>query len=797
VKITNLRPESISVGWVVNQLGPTVRPVIPGLTASFFVKGTFRLRPGEAAGEWGDRPDFVTGDVGVGGDVSKGISYASDFVPYKPRADFAVSATAYAPPGGVTSFEAAAVVGDRAKRLVVYGTRNWEHSFLSEAPGSASSVERVPVDYTRAWGGAEHPLNPIGVGPETQELPNFEEPGFPIASPKQNAFPAGLLPFPADWPQRRSKVGTFDADWKTARWPWLPHDFNWSYFNAVPESQWMDGYLRGDEKLRFLNLHPEHGDYRSELPGVRARTFVTRKVAGERSFAEVSLDLDTLWVDLEAEKMILVWRGRTAVDSLKLRDVTNLLIDLEPLAAEPKRADEYRHLQVQALEPRLPQPPPAAGKASSPASLQAEIEGRVAEAMQHLSEAEQVAAKHEADFLGSVPNLQAQVREKGLEPPVPGGEIEQLSKLAAGLKDDPRMHPESASAISQHLSEVGGGHDGKDLFDAELSQTKSSVEKVLPDAFAPPEAQAAPPAAEPLSEDAIKSGVLEKGAGRGADFSGMDLSGARLAGAVLKGAKFVGTKLVAADLSKADLSGADLSGADLTSANLSGADFHDCVVSGAVFKNARIQFAKMPRLDLGACDFSGANGEMVDLRDANLAGANFSGADLPKANLRGAHLEKADFTRAKLRKADCSGAQARGVIMDDADLTAFRASRGADLSNGSFRRVMAAGSTWKGCIAEDANFSQALLVRAMMNESSFKRTTFDRSNLRQAQLVDADFEKALLTLANLMQAKLDRSNLTGASLNGSNLFECGLWESIFKQTTWHEANVQRTILDVT
>jgi hypothetical protein len=124
------------------------------------------------------------------------------------------------------------------------------------------------------------------------------------------AAAVGFGPISQNWEPRRSKVGTYKGRWLKERWPWFPDDFDWSYFNAAPEDQQVEGYLHGDEELEFQNLHPNHPVYKSWLPGLRARAFVQIEVPDPDTpseFREVTLNLDTLWIDMDSER--LFWCG--------------------------------------------------------------------------------------------------------------------------------------------------------------------------------------------------------------------------------------------------------------------------------------------------------------------------------------------------------------------------------------------------------------------------------------------------------------------------------------------------------
>ena len=126
MRLFNLHPDLVAVGWVVGQLADSVKPVIPGLTGSFFVKSTYRMQPEAAPVPWPEKPLAAAGDKPIDGDIINGLAYASDFVPYKPRADFALIGTAHPPPGRVAGvFTASATVDALRKEVAVFGPRKW------------------------------------------------------------------------------------------------------------------------------------------------------------------------------------------------------------------------------------------------------------------------------------------------------------------------------------------------------------------------------------------------------------------------------------------------------------------------------------------------------------------------------------------------------------------------------------------------------------------------------------------------------------------------------------------------
>ena len=84
--------ETLSVGWLVSQIKP------PQRSATFCVKGTFRLQPGQPAA-WADEPEQLSGDRFADDDPQKALYYPSDFAPFKPHGEAFLHAVAHAPGG--------------------------------------------------------------------------------------------------------------------------------------------------------------------------------------------------------------------------------------------------------------------------------------------------------------------------------------------------------------------------------------------------------------------------------------------------------------------------------------------------------------------------------------------------------------------------------------------------------------------------------------------------------------------------------------------------------------------------
>ena len=801
MKIISRNKDTIATGWAIANFPDSQPGIDAGLGASFFVKANYRLRQGDVPIPWTDGPVTGCGDVAPDGNPAHGISYASDWVPHKPFGEFMAVGTAYSPsPTGSVAYQVRMQVGNASKSLDVIGDRVWNTSLLGRhSPGPASPVKAVPLDYAHAWGGPKYPYDPVGRGFRTDAMPNLEVPGDHALKYAAEAQPAGFAPIPPSWPQRSAKLRGPDGQWRRHRWPWLPEQFDYTFFNAAPPDQWIDGFFRGDESLQFDNMHPEHAVYTTRLPGMRARCFVTKRQGDDdsqpASLCEVPLSLDTLWVDMDQEKLTLVWRGRTPVRSVKLRDVESLLVLLEPLDEPDHPLAHYEAMFAQ--EPVVAEAPPAMARERFDfAAMKADLEAKVEAVMKEIAEVEKLAQQ-----AMNGPQM-AKIKAAGHVPPPPqefeaavaaarqSGE-KQLARVREALQRNPAATAEQMEAAKKASTLLSQGLADLLALPAQVAAKQAELDAKIATAF-PPKKVIDRTA---FDVEAARREGFAKAKLRDADFSGLDLSGVSFAGAFLRGAKFAGAKLCGADLSGANLCNADLSGADLTGVRLDHADLQKAIVAGAVWKQASLTQAKLSGLDLTGADFSGATGTRPDFTEAILATATFCGANLPQAVFRKAVLTDADFTHTHLHGADLSFTKAPGVRMADSDLSRLRAGHGADFSCADLRRIKADGSIWKGSNLAMANFQQASLVRARFPEAHLSEVIFDRCDLAHGVFEDAQLNNAVLTNANLLRAAFDRADLTGASLDNANLYEAGFWDAVLLRTSWEHAEATESLLE--
>jgi len=789
VKIVNLNKDLLRCGWVINHLPSAVKPVVPGLTASFFLKATFAIAHKSPPTAFPKGPDTLAGDRPMEGDPKLGIVYASDFVPYKPKGDFTLVGCAHNPSDSIGIFTARARIGNLERGINVVGARKWETSMGRLHPSRPEPVGTVMLSYAHAWGGPHSRTNPLGCGQEDDRLPHFEEIDQTITSRAQNATPAGFAPYPRAMPLRQSKLGSYDKEWFQTRWPWMPDDFDWSYFNSAPPSQWKEGYFVGNEDLEFHHLHADHRVYRSALPGLQGRCFVMRGTDTRQDFREVPLDLDTVWVDMANEKLVLVWRGRCPVSSLKLRDVSGLLALLEPLRTSDKSLTDYQALFAKGLErpkpaERAPNPQPdlAAGKADAEAKV-APLMAKRAEYLETLAAMEAATLAAQPKFAANAPGMQAQQ----IDHPEA---MTRLKAIIARTSSAPGITDVHRSAMARAVAELELLGDPK-MF-AETKRAEAEARMGAKHAKGRMQ-KASPPRTPDAMTEAREVGFAHMDL-EGGDFSHLDLAEIDFRGASLRNTNFEGAILRRANLKGANLSKANLTGADLSAADLAEADFSECSVENTVWKQACLKRTKLRGLQLSGTDFSHAHGPFADFQGANLEGASFQHCNLPRANFVSAKLNRAKFSHAILSDANFRQAEARNSSFHDSDLTNARAGLGADFADANFERISAAGSIWKGSSLVGANFQQANLRRSIFTCAKLDRSVFDRCEMEKATFEEAILLQALLTRANLLLVNFNRADLTDAVLDGSNLYGSSLWDTIILRATWKDANIKKTRL---
>jgi uncharacterized protein YjbI with pentapeptide repeats len=214
-------------------------------------------------------PEAIRGDVlNEGG---RSLRVASDFVPRRARADVTFAGTAHSDlVRVVVAPRAGAPLLDKTLRIV-------------GAP--------VAVTYEHAFGGGGSKTNPVGT-----TTPQ-------ILDATHDKRTAGLGPVPSTWWWRSQLLGEHDVA-AIESLQAIPRDLDFAFFNAAPPDQQIR-FLAGDETIVLSGLVPE-GDVRCVLPGLRAHARFDER--------EVALVADALFIDGDARRVTLTFRGQVAID---------------------------------------------------------------------------------------------------------------------------------------------------------------------------------------------------------------------------------------------------------------------------------------------------------------------------------------------------------------------------------------------------------------------------------------------------------------------------------------------------
>jgi hypothetical protein len=332
LKLHNDTPFSAEIFEQLNPSGELVQCIA--------VRGTFRIIDDAYLELSDEQAPFLWTDEYHEDPKDAGLLQQADFIAYKPATDITVRGFTYAPHGVVQSSWLTGVRVCAAdgrviieKVLRAHGPRSWRRikskdpAFgrnvntappLDFALTLAEPVKRVPLQWQYSAGGQYRDgveirfdlRNPIGAGPpgwdgdvsrDLYPAPLFEAVEDPVSDPAQVYKPQNMAPIHPAWSERLRHAGTFDEVWKTERWPLLPQDFEYRFYNCAASDLIAEPWLEGGEFFDLLNLSPQHGKLTFCLPTVRL-------VVEHDTGLKKRLRLDGVHIDTEHETVALTWR---------------------------------------------------------------------------------------------------------------------------------------------------------------------------------------------------------------------------------------------------------------------------------------------------------------------------------------------------------------------------------------------------------------------------------------------------------------------------------------------------------
>ena len=247
----------------------------------------------------------------------------------KVATDVVLLGSAVAPRPGTREMSVTFQVGPVGVSARVVGDRVFFNSVGGIGLTEPVPFERIPLRWERAFGGWDRSdrqernhdreaRNPVGTGFRTRgakfqegvHAPNVEDPRHPLRGWGERPDPVGFGFTSPHWEPRARHAGTYDEKWQKERAPLLPRDFDRRFLNAAPPGLIAPGYLRGDEMVAITGTHPR-GPVSFRLPAV-APPAADVSCSG-REDKRVPLVLDTMIVDMDEAKLLLLWRGELGV----------------------------------------------------------------------------------------------------------------------------------------------------------------------------------------------------------------------------------------------------------------------------------------------------------------------------------------------------------------------------------------------------------------------------------------------------------------------------------------------------
>lgn len=710
----------------------------------------------------------------------------------KLNGEYLVFGAAYPPKGSQRQpVSVRVMVGDLDKRLAVFGDR-----YFNGFGGISDPVpfDRMPIVPANAFGGESFDANPYGKGHTeikgddgklVQPLPNVEMPEALMLSATDKPGVAGFWPYYPDMPQRARYLGKFDEEWVKTRWPHLPSETDFSYFQVAPPDQRLSGrFWKGGERIELQNMHPIHQTLEAFVPEWRPRLFAVAAVTDKDiRFAELAARLETIFLLPDQLCGIALYRAVAQVRDPQARDIVGLCAALEHMTEPARTSGQY----ISAFEPGMrEQLGPVMRKSAPAAPQELDDQARLSEALVQLQQQRRIYAKH--------------MQDTGMS------ETELLSLL--------RRNPQTRS-LAQMVQDGGGSLGGF------LSQFEGMVNEVLGEndqrvkgEQAQPEGTASRIGRLQVMRCKANSELCRDLNLAEADLSGLDLSGMDFGGAVLAGANLTGCTVVKANFDRAMLVGANFAGADLSAASfvmcsLSQANFQAAMLANANFARADASGAAFTDSVLDGVDLTMANLTGADFRNANLSGvsatranftaaqlqqANLSGAKLIEANFSGADLTGADFSKSNALKASFSCAKLYKARFTSADLTESDADEGTQAMSVDFRDAHFDKASWVAANLSGSNFDRITGQEADFSDASMVEVTMRRAVAKGARFDRALIEQADFSMSNFMEGSFGLSSLKNLNMQQSNLYGVNFLDTEFQNVNLDGSYIERTIL---
>lgn len=740
----------------------------------------------------------------------------------KIRGSFAVHGSAYALSANQQQGMAVrASLGPLSKTLHVFPPRQWRKGLTGWAIEQTAPLDSVPLDWQHAYGAKDYPDNPEGIGyiaeadrADGVSLPQVEDTHAPLRSPGERLTPASLLPLPPQASERMVFLGTCDEQWKKQSAPFLPLDTDPRWFDEVAQDQCTQGYWAGNEAWSVAGMHPQLAEVSGRLPGLRPRLFVQRRTLAEapalpkdqpaiEPIAEARLELDTVWLFPDAERVLLLYRTTLRVTDIDAEDLAALGVGVER-AGEPGKSREQWIAElwpqpaapaVEAPPVDLPPPPEVEKiKAEMLAKMQAALDARYASFAQTqakaFAQAQTIAAKSGVSI------------DPRLLKPIQTPNLAELTSNLPAIRApfDPAAHKatlqaklaDSKAAAMQQFEQAARnmGMDPQAML-AQAEAHRASVQPVDP--VAAVDRLDLPPKEKAELHNRVATQLAKFEADKATLTTKLAEQSAQIAAARPKlpglpglpklptpTPRVVWTRELLEARHKAE---EKLDGEHFIDLDLSGIDLSDGVLQNCIFEN---------------CQFKGANLATGLFSRGRFSNCDFTQADLQQSLLDSSTFKTCIFTQAKLGKASLNAVHAEKCPFDKADLTQVQAARaqfvdstfaGATLPHGDFT-----GARWQRCDLTGVNLQDASLAKAQLHACQLDNADISRAALPASSWSQVTGAAVILSDANLQNWRIDQGcRLPGLNLNNANLTKASLQFAGLENATLRGANLNKAL----
>jgi len=293
-------------------------------TLLVIVKGTWRIGKDGSLSVVEKQVPVCMEPLYLGDPTLSRLIHDTDLVLEKPGTDCIILGHAWAPKVGVGTVDVTFGVGPVRKTVRVFGDRIWMKCLGKVSMSKPAPFEKIPLVWERAFGGSdtscpdpkEHEFcleNPVGlgllakkskIGIDGLRLPNLEDPAHLIKNPTDRPKPVGFGPIPPHWQPRASYAGTYDDNWRKYVSPLPPEDMDPRFHLCASPGLVSAKHLTGSEQVLVENAS-QAGRLQFDLPGAAPKVSVMIGASAR----ELEMRLDTVIVEPDENRLVLVWRG--------------------------------------------------------------------------------------------------------------------------------------------------------------------------------------------------------------------------------------------------------------------------------------------------------------------------------------------------------------------------------------------------------------------------------------------------------------------------------------------------------